>query len=141
MSIVDTRTLEILATLPCPSFPIRLKFTPDGRHALVSNARSGDVAVFDAASREEIARIAMKAEAVAGKDERLFGDQFEDSPVPVGIVVHPSGRRAYVANTNADVVSVLDLDSWTLVDRLVAGKEPDGMAWVPGAEDASGKGR
>ena len=75
----------------------------------------------------------MQADAVAAKDERLFGSQFEDSPVPVGIVVHPDGHRAYVANTNADVVSVLDLTEWKLVDRLVAGKEPDGMAWTSGS--------
>lgn len=134
ISIVDTNSLEVIATLPCGDFPIRLKFTPDGAHALVSNARSGDVAVFDASTREEVHRIAMLAEAVAEKDQRLFGDQFEDSPVPVGIVVHPDGKTAYVANTNADVISVLDLEEWKLVDRLIAGDEPDGMAWAPAEE-------
>ena len=131
LSIVDTRTLEVLATIACGEFPIRLKFTPDGRHALVSNARSGDVAVFDADRREEVHRIPMQASSIETTDERLFGDQFDDSPVPVGIVVHPEGRRAWVANTNADVISVLDLESWELAGRLVAGEEPDGMAWVP----------
>lgn len=134
LSLVDTQTFELLATLDCGEFPIRLKFTPDGRHALVSNARSGDVAVFDAERREEVHRIAMLAETVEATDERLFGDQFDDSPVPVGIVVHPDGRRAWVANTNADVISVLDLERWELVGRLVAGEEPDGMAWVPAVD-------
>jgi YVTN family beta-propeller protein len=132
ISIVDTKSLKVVGTIACGRFPIRLKFTPDGRHALVSNARSGDVAVFDAEFRQEVHRIAMLADAISEKDERLFGDQFEDSPVPVGIVVHPNGERAYVANTNADVISVLDLKEWKLVDRLVAGEEPDGMAWAPG---------
>lgn len=131
VSIVDADSLTVVATLPCGQFPIRLKFTPDGRFALVSNARSGDVAVFDANTREEIHRIPMLAEAIADTDARLFGDRFAESPVPVGIVVHPSGKWAYVANTNADVVSVLDLETWTLAGRLVAGKEPDGMAWAP----------
>ena len=36
-----------------------LRFTPDGRHALVSNARSGDVAVFDVEGRQELRRIPM----------------------------------------------------------------------------------
>jgi YVTN family beta-propeller protein len=130
--VLDATTLEILARLDCGEFPIRLKFTPDGRYALVSNARSGDVVVFDADARSEIARIAMLAETVADKDQRLFGEQFGDSPTPVGIVVHPDGGRAYVANTNADVISVIDLESMELIDRLVAGEEPDGMAWAPG---------
>ena len=67
----------------------------------------------------------MLAEAVAEKDQRLFGERFGESPTPVGIVVHPDGTRAYVANTNADVISVIDLQEFRLVDRLVAGEEPD----------------
>jgi DNA-binding beta-propeller fold protein YncE len=132
VSILHAQTLEVLATLDCADFPIRLKFTPDGQYALVSNARSGDVVVFDAEARSEVHRIPMLAESVADKDERLFGEQFGDSPTPVGIVVHPDGKSAYVANTNADVISVIDLEKFELVDRLVAGEEPDGMAWAPG---------
>ena len=90
--------------------------------------------MFDADRRKEIHRIAMRAESVDATDERLFGDRFEDSPVPVGIVVHPRGHRAWVANTNADVISVLDLEGWELVGRLVAGEEPDGMGWAPAAD-------
>ncbi len=138
ISIVDTDDHEVIETIPCGSFPIRLKFTHDGRHALVSNARTGDVAVFDAETREEIHRVPMLAETVAGIDERLFGDQFDDSPVPVGILVHPHGDRAFVANTNADVVSVIDLESFEVVDRLVGGKEPDGLAHSPLAPSRAG---
>ena len=130
IAIVDPNSLKTLATMPCGEVPIRAKFTVDGKRVLVSNAQSGDVAVFDVASRKEIARIAMAAGAVADKDERLFGDRFGESPVPVGILVHPNGKLAYVANTNADVISVIDLEKLALVDRLVAGKEPDGMAFA-----------
>ena len=129
LSIIDPQSLEILAELPCADVPIRVKFTPDGRHVLVSNAASGDVAVFDSATRKEVARIGMMSEAIAEADERLFGDRFGESPVPVGILMHPEGRRAYVANTNADVISVLDLEDFSLIGRLVAGREPDGMAY------------
>jgi YVTN family beta-propeller protein len=129
ISVLDAHSLEVLDTVPCSGFPIRLKFTPDGARVLVSNAESGDVAVLSTQSRQEVARIPMTAEAVAAKDERLFGDRFEDSPVPVGILVHPDGKRAWVANTNADVISVLDLTAWTLVDRLAAGEEPDGLGF------------
>lgn len=44
----------------------------------------------------------------------------------------PTGAgRAFVANTNADIVSVIDLGTWQLVDRLKAGKEPDGLGYSP----------
>jgi len=133
VSVVDANTLEITATIPCGVFPIRVAITPDGAHALVSCARSGEVAVFDAETHEQVARISMQATAVdqRERDRRLFGDQFGESPVPIGILIEPDGTRAYVANTNADVVSVLDLTDWTLAGRLTAGAEPDGMAWSP----------
>jgi len=131
ISIFNAQTLEKLDTLNCDSFPIRLKFTPDGKHALVSNARSGDVAIFDTARRELVKRLSMKATAVEKKDDRLFGDTFDESPVPIGILVHPNGKRAYVANTNADIITVIDLEALEIVDRLTAGEEPDGLALCP----------
>jgi YVTN family beta-propeller protein len=130
VSIVDTKTLEVAATVKVPQFPIRVKITPDGKRALVSCARSGDVAVIDTASRREIKRIAIDREAVPGSEARLFSTQFGKSPTPVGLLIAPDGKRAWVASTNADVVSVLDLVSLALVGRITAGKEPDGLAGV-----------
>jgi YVTN family beta-propeller protein len=98
---------------------------------LVSNARSGDVAVFDAGTRTEVHRLNMQLTAVEEKDQRLFGDRFGASPTPVGIVIPPDGKRAYVANTNADIVTVIDLSKWEISGRLPTGKEPDGLGWSP----------
>jgi YVTN family beta-propeller protein len=132
VSVLDTGTLEIAATLKVPQFPIRVKVTPDGMRALVSCSRSGDVAVIDTASRKEVQRIPIGGEAVAGSETRLFSDRFGKSPVPVGLLIAPDGRRAWVASTNADVVSAIDLASLSIVGRLTAGKEPDGLAGVFG---------
>lgn len=129
VSVLDVATLKVSATLESKDFPIRVKFTPDGKHALVSNAQSGEVAVFDAAARKEIRRIKMEFSPVNDADKRLFGNQFGTSPVPVGILIEPSGRYAYVANTQADVVTVIDLKDWKIADRLTAGKEPDGLGY------------
>ena len=127
LSIVDARSLELEATLPCGTFPIRIAVTPDGRRALVSNASSGDVAVFDVEGRHEVARIPMELTALE-TEERLF-DDFGDSPTPVGILIRPDGARAYVANTNADIVTVLDLSTLEVVERIATGREPDGLGW------------
>ena len=128
VSVLDTKTLAVAATLKVPQFPIRVKITPDGKRALVSCARSGDVAVFDVASRKEVKRIAIDREAVPGSEDRLFSTRFGKSPVPVGLLIDPGGKRAWVASTNADVVSAIDLDRLAVVGRLTAGKEPDGLA-------------
>ena len=131
LSVIDAEWLEVRATLECATFPIRVEITPDGKRALVSNAESGDVAVFDVAERKPVARIAMALEAVEGSEQRLFGEQFGASPVPVGIEVAADGRRAWVANTNADLVTVLDLEALRVVGRIQTGRQPDGMAWSP----------
>lgn len=129
VSVIDVATLKVAATLESKAFPIRIKFTPDGKHALVSNAQSGEVAVFDAQTKKEVRRIKMEFSPVNDADKRLFGNQFGTSPVPVGILIEPSGRYAYVANTQADVVTVIDLKDWKIADRLTAGKEPDGLGY------------
>lgn len=136
ITVLDTTSLERLAEVPCGDFPIRAKFTPDGSRVLVSNAQSGDLAVFDAESREELGRVAMEVERLEQTDERLFGEQFGESPVPVGILVDPSGQRAFVANTNADLVTVVDPITLEVLARIPTGKEPDGLAWVPGIAPA-----
>lgn len=130
VTVLDASSLEVLATLPAPSFPIRAVATPDGAHVLVTAARSGDIKVFDAASRR-LARAVMLEVAASETAGRLFGDAFGSSSVPIGIVVTPDGRRAYVAHANADVISVVDLATWQRVGSLRAGKEPDGMGFSP----------
>jgi len=128
VSVIDARTHEILVQIPCASFPIRAKATPNGKHALVSCARSADIAVLDVATRKEVRRIPQDLRAV-DTGNRLFGDQFGESSVPIGIVIHPNGKKAWVAHTNADVVVEIDLESWEIVRLLEAGREPDGMAY------------
>jgi YVTN family beta-propeller protein len=128
VSIIDPQKLKVTATLDAKSFPIRAKCTPDGKHALISNARSSDIAVFDTRSKKVLRRIKIPLEASDTKG-RLFNSQFGSSSVPIGIVIHPDGKKAYVANANADAISVIDLESWNTTGVLKAGKEPDGMAY------------
>jgi len=126
VSVIDPSSLKVLAELKAASFPIRVAFTPDGRHALVSCARTGDVAVFDVAGRRELRRL--RSGLVPKGTANLLG--FTGS-VPVGIVIEPSGARAFVAHTNADAVAVFDLGAGALAATLKAGREPDGMAFTP----------
>lgn len=131
VSVIDVPALKVATTLESKDFPIRVKFAPGGKLALVSNARSGDVAVFDAVTKKEIRRIPMqvKANESSSAASRIFGAQFGQSPVPVGILVAPKVGHAFVANTNADIVTMIDLKTWQIVDRLTAGKEPDGLGY------------
>lgn len=128
ISIVNTESLEVVETLKCATFPIRLKFTPDGKRILVSNARSGDVVVFDTTKRTEITRIVM---AKDWKPPTGQEDLFTQGPVPIGILIPPDGKHAYVANTNVNLVTVIDLQTLEITNRLSAGARPDGLGYTP----------
>ena len=88
----------------------RLKFTPDGKHVLISMLAQPDVVVLDAASHKEIKRIPIGHGAA-------------------GILMQPGGTRAYIACTPDSYVAVIDLSSLKVVGHIEAGN-PDGLAWV-----------
>lgn len=129
VSVVDPATLKITATLEPGKMPIRVKFTPDGTRALVSNAVSGDVAIFDTVTKKKIANIPMQKEGEKLDDTKRMASQFGSGPVPVGILMPDALQLAFVANTNFDTITVIDLESLKIVDRLKAGREPDGLGY------------
>lgn len=109
--VVDPASFTVKQTWAAGKFPIRVKFTPDGKRVLISNAQGGDVVVYDAATRREIKRINV-------------GD------APIGILVQPDGKRAYIAATQSNKVIVLDLEKLEVAGTIATGREPDGMAWA-----------
>lgn len=131
ISIIDSDTLAVKESIACASFPIRVAITADGRRALVSVAASGEVVAIDTSSRSELARATLDLSALPESTTRLFGDQFGESPVPVGLVISPDGKTAWVAATQADVVVVVDPSDLRVKGLLKAGREPDGMAYSP----------
>ena len=60
----------------------------------------------------------------------MLGATFGASAVPIGIVIAPDSRTAFVANANIDAVTVVDIARREIVGYLKTGREPDGMAWV-----------
>lgn len=90
----------------------RLKFSPDGKLALVSDLVAGELVVLD-----------VKAQAVRKR-------------IPVGrgatgILIVPDGSKAYVAVSSERRLAVIDLESLEVIAQISTGGGPDGMAWVP----------
>jgi DNA-binding beta-propeller fold protein YncE len=125
--ILDADTLQKAAEISSEGFPIRATATPKGQ-VLVTRARAGDLAVYDAATFEELRVVAFDLESM-DVEERLFGDRFGDSSVPIGVIVDSAGERAWVAHANADAITEIDLGSGDIVRTMRAGKEPDGMGF------------
>ncbi len=122
VTVHDPDTLEILATLPSPGFPIRVAFTADGRHALVTNARAGTLTVFDAHTRTPVATVAL---TTPGKQYRptLLGE----AALPIGVIADPVRPRVYVAISGANEIAVVDTERWAVVAHWATGNEPDAL--------------
>ncbi|MGA3185714.1 MAG: YncE family protein [Bryobacteraceae bacterium] len=112
ISIVDLSGKKVVETLDANvKSANRLKFTPDGKLALVSLLASPEVAVFDVATRKLKKRIPIGSGAA-------------------GIAMQPDGSRAFAACTPDVYVAVIDLKTLEVTGHVEAGKNPDGMAWV-----------
>jgi YVTN family beta-propeller protein len=112
ISVIDVATKKVIATLAAKiDGANRLKFTPDGKHVLVSILFGPDLVVFDAGRRKEIKRVPIGQGAA-------------------GILIDPSGTRAFIACTPDNYVAVVDLASLAVTGHIDAGGEPDGLAWA-----------
>lgn len=89
----------------------RLKFTPDGRHVLISMLNAPYVLVLDAVTHNIVKRIPIGHGAA-------------------GILMQPDGTRAYVSCTPDNYVAVIDLKTLQVVGKIYAGGSPDGLAWA-----------
>jgi DNA-binding beta-propeller fold protein YncE len=127
LTILDAGSLDPVKEITSEGFPIRATATAKGQ-VLVTRARAGDLVIYDAETMDEVRTVAFDIKSM-DVDERLFGDRFGDSSVPIGVIVDDTGKRAFVAHANADVITEIDLDSGEIVRLLHAGKEPDGMGF------------
>ncbi|RMG66457.1 MAG: gluconolaconase [Calditrichaeota bacterium] len=119
ITIVQADSLKPVARLACPGFPIRLKFTPDGQRVLVSLLRRGELALFDAAGRSVVQRIA------------LAPPRAESPPRPIGLLVSPDQRWAVVALSRLNRLARVDLLTGAVSGWVQTGPSPDGMSWIP----------
>ena len=92
----------------------RLKFTPDGKYALISDLGGTEVIVMDAATRQEIKRIDVGGGAA-------------------GIQMSADGSRAFAAVGAQNGVAIIDLKTLSMTGRIATGPGPDGLAWVTGS--------
>jgi YVTN family beta-propeller protein len=109
VSVIDIAAKKVAATLAV-NVPgaNRLKFTPDGKLALVTAGTA--LVILDAATRKEVKRL-----------PNVHGSG--------GIQMQPDGARAYVACGRDNYVAVIDLKTLELVGHIDVAS-PDGLAWA-----------
>jgi YVTN family beta-propeller protein len=120
ISIIDTQSLEIAATINARPFAGRIDIGPDGR-AIVPNGTSSEqvpqyLRVYDVESRELLTEVALRdGESQAGN----FGVLIQDG-------------LAFASDPRAGTIKVFNLDAMGTSEVLVTDHEgPDGMAWSP----------
>ena len=110
VSVIDWAAKKVIATLQANvRGGNRLKFTPDGKYALVS--AGPELVVLDAHTRAVAQRIPV------GKGS-------------AGVLIEPNGARAFIACGPDNYVAVLDLQTMKITGHIDVGGEPDGMAWA-----------
>jgi YVTN family beta-propeller protein len=112
VSIIDAAKKQVTQTLDVDAKNAnRLKFTLDGKMALLSTLRGPDLIILDTAKRKVIKRLPVGHGAA-------------------GILMQPDGSRAFVACSPDDYVTVIDLKSLSVPGHINVGGEPDGLAWA-----------
>jgi YVTN family beta-propeller protein len=112
VSIIDVATKTMVKTFDIGTRRSnRIKFTPDGALALVSDLTAGELVIVDVKSQTVKTRLPIGRNAS-------------------GILVVPDGSRAYVAAAGERKLVVVDLKSLTVTGQVATGGGPDGMAWV-----------
>ena len=112
VSVIDTATSKVTDTFNVHTkHSNRLKFTDDGKLALISDPATNELIIVDAATRKIV-------------------KQLEVGRGPGGILIAPGGERAYVAMAGDNAVAVIDLHKLEIAERIPTGPGPDGMAWA-----------
>jgi YVTN family beta-propeller protein len=124
ISVINTTTYQITNTLPAGKESLRLKFSIDGKHCLVTNATDGTISVYDQHTKKQIKTIQLHGKA------NLVEKILYHTPRPVGILIHPNGQYAFVANSNANKIEVIDMKTFKLVSNIGTAKIPDGLTII-----------
>jgi YVTN family beta-propeller protein len=157
VSILDTQSATVRATVPVGKEPEGIAYSRDGRVLIVADQGDGVVRFLDADSlellrRDRLGQVPIRVCTTPDGRQALIpnresGDlSFIDLEArrewkrirvglwPGGTVTDPSGVRAFVANNKTNDISVIDLASAEVEATLVAGLHPDGMAYLPGGD-------
>ena len=112
VSIIETATSKVIRTVDVRTkHSNRLKFTPDGKLALISDPATGELVIVNTATR-------------------TISKMLEVGQGPGGILIVPDGSRAYVALAGDNAVAVIDLHRLEVSAKIPTGQGPDGLAWA-----------
>ena len=155
VSVIDTATHTVVATVPVGAGPFGVAVTPDGRFVYVTNNGGTTVSVIDTSSNRVAATVPVGmspagiavtpdgrfayalslsdglAYAIATATNTVAGTAVIGLAAPIAIAFGADGRAAYVANAAANTVSVLDVTANSVTALLPVGEFPYDVAVTP----------
>ncbi|HEY4355823.1 MAG TPA: beta-propeller fold lactonase family protein [Acidobacteriaceae bacterium] len=111
LAFIDTATGSVHDWVTLPTLGYGSAFSKDGTMLLVTLPATGQVVAIDVAGKHIVHTI-------------------DVGPHPQAVLIRPDGKRAYVSCLGSNYVSVVDLATWQVVDRIETGQKADGMAWL-----------
>jgi DNA-binding beta-propeller fold protein YncE len=112
VTVLDGTSDRVLAVIPSwGKGPGRLRFTPDGRLAVIPHDDPKALTLVDVASRKSVASVPLPAE-------------------PKVLALSPDGRFAAVTHPEAKAVSIVDLRRRVVTRQIAVPGTPDGVAYA-----------
>ncbi len=112
VSVIDTSTNAVVATVPVGGAPIAVAITPNAAFAYVTNLSTDNVSVINTSTNTVVATVPV-------------GDG------PQGVAITPDGAFAYVTNSGSNSVSVINTSTNTVVATVPVGNFPVGISITP----------
>lgn len=137
IKVLDGSDLRLIAGLDAGNLPMGVALTPNGRYALVSNALSADIAVYDTRSLEQTQLFSTRSVASTSLAPRADADKFGDVrrlaqiSIPVGILAAPDGLSAFVMNNFSGEIIQFDIFTGAALHVFQGSRRPGGLAYSP----------
>lgn len=123
VSVIDTQTNTVIATIPVGERPTGIATSPlaDANLAYVANSLYNPEDTFPEGTTF----------AIDTTTNTTTGDALGVSFYPVKVVFPPDGSKVYIANFLADLISIIDPTTKTVLNGISAADHPIGMAVMP----------
>lgn len=124
ITVLDALTYNVIKVLATGEEPLKVKFSVDGKYGLVTNAMDGNIFVYDRETKSKVKTIILHGKTT------LLERVLYHTPYPVNILMHPNGLYAFVSNSNANKVEVIDMKTFSVVSTIGTGEIPDALTLV-----------
>ncbi|WP_082696069.1 cytochrome D1 domain-containing protein [Aquitalea pelogenes] len=157
VSVIDTKSLKEIDRIHVGHAPVQVGFSPDGRLVYVSLRDDNQIAVIDTTNNQITTRVAVGKNPIqvfASNDgNKVYvanqgSDAQPDDKVSIldarnnvitstvttglgahGVVVSPGSEAAFITNTKANTVSVINAKSGKVIANYSVGNNPNGITF------------